>query len=353
MEINENSLNFKNTTPKRVEQKAEAFLNLADLEDNASMLNTQEIPTEKVEQPAPQAPAPTERELVRNSLNLGPSYLTALDIINSKADLRAFETDLPIMNISARVSPLTGREEQSLKSASSTVDKFLMELNKVLFKHISFDGRTFTNMDEFLGNIFPPDKNMLVWALMMSSYLSLPEMEGKCEKCSENFIIDMTPQDLIHDDSLPELWDKSVPASEYSEIQTTMNGYLTFEISLPSEKKRLIVTSLLESSQAKDNLKEKGNLFDSVNTLAYFIKSITVGEDENRVVLTDIGQDIIPFLKNLPPKITDAIRSDIDISVFDKYMPNFYLNAECKHCNHINQIKIDPEITFFRKTIHI
>jgi len=336
-----NKLNFDKQGPERVEQKAEAFLNLAD-----------ELPKQRlsVEQPSI---APTNQEHARSALNLGPSYLTALDTINKKADLHAFETDLPILKVPVAVGPLTGREEQTLKTSSVSTNKFLLEINKLLFTHSDFTGITFSNLDDFLENTFPPDKSMLVWALLTATYLKLPDMERNCTSCEQSYILESAPQDLIHPDSLPRVWDKPTSPNEYIEVQTAMGGFLTFEIGLPSEKTRIAITSVLAPSDTKENLKKNASLFGFVESLMYFTKSITVGEGGDRVVLTDPFQDIKPFLENLAPKIIDSIRSEIDVKIFDDYMPKFYLNATCTHCGVTEKVQTDPELSFFRKTILI
>ncbi len=335
------NLNFEKQGPDKVKEKAEAFLNLAD-----------ELPPAKLSVEQLQA-APTNQEHARSALNLGPSYLTALDSINKKADLRAFETDLPILKVQAAVGPLTGKEEQVLKTSSVSTNKFLMELNKLLYSHADFEGVKFSNFDDFLENMFPPDKSMLVWALLTSTYLKLPDMERKCSKCSQDYILESVPKDLIHNDSLPQVWDKGISPNEYTEVQTAMDGFLTFEIGLPSEKTRIKITSTLTPNDTKENIAKNANLFGFAESLMYFTKSITVGEGDNRTVLTDPFQDIKPFLENLAPKITDSIRSEIDIKIFDKYMPSFYLNAACTHCGNIEKVLTDPELSFFRKTILI
>jgi hypothetical protein len=86
-----------------------------------------------------------------------------------------------------------------------------------------------------------------------------------------------------------------------------------------------------------------------LDVLAFFTRSITVGEPGNQVVLTDLARDIYPFLKGLNPKIADAVRSNIDLGMFDEYMPKFYIEKECSSCGATMEINTDPELLFFRK----
>jgi len=287
-------------------------------------------------------------------LNMGPKYMTAIDNMLSIADVRSIETELPILKTSVEISPLTGQEEQALKSASVSPEGFLKKVDELLFGHSKFKDIEFKSYHEFLANLYPPDKSVMMWALLTASYMVLPTMEKKCGSCSKTFIIDGKPGDIIHEDSITKSWDKNIPPSEYTEAQTVLNGTLTFEIGMPSEKDKLIITKLIKPNQAKDNLESEGDILSYNNNLAFFSKAIAVeSPGTEKIVMTDTIGDIYPFLENLPPKITDAIKSGIDLSIFDDLMPKFYLNTKCDHCGHDESINVDPEISFFRKAISL
>ena len=357
------------------EKSAQAFVDMAADLSNAN--HYQEQPQKpksefRIEEPSP-SPSPevkepiktvnmnermqqsSNQEQAKSSLGLGPKYMDALNKIISIADIRSIETELPILNTKVEVSPLTGQEEQALKTASVSPEAFLKKINELLFNHTTFEKGQFTSYNEFLSNLYPPDKSILIWALMASTYLVLPTMEKKCDNCSKNYFIDASPADLLHPDSITKGWDKDLPISEYTEIQTVLDGFLGFEIGMPSERDRLVITKLINPEQAKNNIESTGGLLSYVDNLVFFTKVVIVGkaEDGDRDILTNTIQDIYPFLKNLPPKISDSIRNGIDLTVFDEYMPTFYIEAACDHCQTVEKIQVDPEISFFRKALSL
>ena len=345
----------------RAKQSAEAFAKLADelvdpeelakQAEAKSALNEQQNTIRKEPRPEPR-PA-TNREAVRSAAIQGPKYMDALENVLQVADIRSIETELPILRTKAEVSPLTGEEELALKTASVSPETFLKKLDEILFRHTTFTNFKFASYQEFLANLFPPDKSMLIWALMTASYLVLPTLEKVCENCGENYLIDSAPADMIHEDSIPKIWDKDLPPSEYTVVQSVLNGYLTFEIGMPSERDRLVITKLVNPAEAKENIERTGGLLSYADNLTFFTKAIVVGDGNERIVLTDVIQDIHPFLKNLPPKVADAVKNEVDVTVYDEYMPRFYLKTTCSHCGHKEEIDLDPEIAFFRKAVSV
>jgi len=343
---------------KRVQQTANAFADLADqlmdpeeLAKQAELKaqeNMSQVPPRREPRPEPRPASP--KETVRSMVQ-GPKYMDALQHVLEVADIRSIETELPILRTKAEIKPLTGEEEIALRSAAVSPETFLKKLDEILFKHTTFSNFEFASYQEFLSNLFPPDKSMLIWALMTASYLVLPTLEKECESCKQNYLIDANPADMLHQDSLPKVWDKELPPSEYREIQPVLDGYMIFELGMPSEKDRLVITKLVNPAEAKENLERTGGLLSYADNLSFFVKTIVVGDGPDRIVLTDVIQDIHPFLKQLPPKIADAVRNEVDVSVFDEYLPRFYLKTTCTHCGHKEEIDLDPEIAFFRKTV--
>jgi hypothetical protein len=322
----------------RQQSNANAFLEMAD----------------EIQQEAPE-PAPTQAEKakVKNALNIGPKYLEALDHVMEMVDIRAIEIELPILRRKVEVTPLTGKEEQVLRSASVSPENFLNKVNEIIYKHVKFmDGEHLTYA-EFLKNLFPPDKSILIWGLISASYLVLPTIEKQCEVCSENYIIEEQPDALFQEDTITNIWDKEESPDIYTEKQSVLNDYLTFEIGMPSELIRTNLIKLIAPENAKENLNKYGNILSFTDNIIFFTKAVIVGDDSDKIVLTNPIQDIYPFLKNLPPKAMDAIKSGIALDSFDKYMPSFYINASCSHCGASEKIYVDPEVAFFRKAVSL
>ncbi len=301
----------------------------------------------------PETPKPlNNKEQIQSGMPSGPKYMEALDSIMTLADIRAIEVELPILKTKVQVSPMTGQEEQALRTAAVSPESFLKKINELLYKHTSFESN-FVDFSDFLSKLFPPDKSMLIWALMSSTYMVLPTVDKECASCGKKYIIDSVPGDLIHGDTITEYWDKEQSPTDFTSTQSVLNGYINFEMAMPSEKDRVIITSMITPNQAKDNIEKTGSLLSFTDNLIFFTRSVAVGEENKRVVLTNAKQDIYPFLNNIPPKIKDAIHSGVDLTIFDKYMPKFYLESRCTNCQAKEKIDIDPEIAFFRKTISL
>jgi hypothetical protein len=108
---------------------------------------------------------------------------------------------------------------------------------------------------------------------------------------------------------------------------------------------------MIQPEQAKTNAAREGSLMSQIDALAFFTRSITVGEGQNKIVLVDIAKDVYPFLKGLSPKVADGIRAAIDLTMFDDYMPRFYIEHNCDHCGVGMTIETDPEMLYFRKCL--
>jgi hypothetical protein len=324
-----------------IQKNAEAFLNLAT-----------DLPPEEAQEPI--TPMEKKKTQSRAKINLGPKYLDALSQIESLNQTGAFEIQLPVSLDFLEITSMTGEEEQALKSASVSPETFLKKLNEVIYNHAALKKAGHLTFREFLSNMYPPDKSAAIFGMLVSSYAVLPTIEKKCESCGKSYVVEEAPENLIHDDTFKNIWDKELPPNEYTEIQSVFDGFIKFEIGMPSETDRLIITSIINPGDIADNVEKNDSVFDFGDTLVFFTKSIIVKDtDGQEIVLTDLTQDIYPFIKNLSPKMKDRIRADIDLSVFDKYLPDFYLNAECTHCHHQEKIEVDPELTFFRKTISV
>ena len=287
------------------------------------------------------------------SPKMGPKFLEALTSITDLADIHAVELELPLLRTKVEVTPLTGEEELALKTAAVTPESFLNKLDELIFKHSSFKGIEFENYLDFLENIYPPDKSMLVWGLLNATYMILPSMEITCNSCGENNIVEAAPAEMLHTDTIKNLWDNPLHPREYIAVQKLLDGKLVFSLSMPSERKRLEISKIITAADAKKNVQQNNNFANYMDNILFFIVSVAVGEGKDAIIMTDIIQDIKPFLKNLPPKISDVIKNELDLMIFDEYLPNFYITTKCKHCGAEEDISVDPELTFFRKSLSV
>jgi len=328
-------------------KNANAFLQMADEISNGEVFPESDEQEPKVDQ-VPKTPKPK-----KNTMNIGPKYLEALDHVTQVADIRSIEVHLPILGKKVEVKPLTGKEEQVLRTAAVSPESFLQKMDEIIYNHTVFKETQHQTYNEFLSALYPPDKSMILWALMSASYLVLPSMEKTCEVCNENYVVDSSPDELIHSDTLKGGWDKKLMPNEFSISTKVLGGYLTIETGLPSELNRLNISKGLTPETAKDNLNKRGNIMSYVDNLVFFTRSLTIGDGDDEIILDDIFQDVYPFLKNIPPKVIDAIKNEVDLEYFDKYMPYFYIKATCSHCGAVEKISVDPELAFFRKTLSL
>jgi len=284
-----------------------------------------------------------------------PLFAAALDQVNNLAKINSQETDLVLLREKAVVSPIVGDEDLALKTSNVTVSTFVKNFNKLLFEKTSFD-TPITNYEEFLKKLTPQDKTLLVYALALSSFKKLGTVGHVCKHCEEEFPADIVTEELWHDDSAPSAWDHDLSPFEYEDRQTFLDGNIEIYLKIPTEFDRIKLMDLLESKVDK-NMTDNGDIFGVVDTIAFFTSKIIIkgSSDNGKVIedtiLTDLNKDILPFLNNLPLKIKDILFEDIDLTVFDKYMPNLYQDVQCTRCHQPNVIPVNIETSFFRRAI--
>jgi len=285
---------------------------------------------------------------------LGPKYLDALSVMTGLANIRSIEVELPILKCKVEVTPLTSEEEMVLKSASVSPSTFLEKLDEIIYEHTVFHDNRVKNYGEFLEELYPPDKSFLIWALLNSSYLILPTMEATCKKCSTKYIVDSTPEELLHSDTISELWPHAAPPRDYIETEILFDNNMTFTLGMPSELVRVKALNLMKASEINSNVEENNDTFSYIDNLVVLTREIRIiKQSGEEIVLRDLEQDIYPFLRNLQPKVIDVIRNQLNLDLFEEYMPNFYLDTNCTKCKTKNEIQLNPEIAFFRKALFI
>lgn len=284
----------------------------------------------------------------------GPLFLKALDKINKIADLKSTTVELPLMKKEVTITPLDGKEELYLKTMSTSMDNFLNELNKIIYDHLAYtDGSPKEPYEEFLKKLFMPDKSIIIWALIVSTYNSIETFEFNCPQCKNKDDLYIEPIELAGEDSFPKTWDLEFAPEEYVEDKSFMDGQLQFKIGIVSELERIMIFKHIEIIQAKDNIEKQNSVIDDADTLIYMIKEVTIGKGKGKVILENQISDIYPFIKSLPIKVRDEIKDEINTKIFDDYLPKFYKNHVCSKCGHNQKIDFDMELEFFRKALSI
>jgi len=283
-----------------------------------------------------------------------PAFMDALDKVSQLAKINAQETDLVILREKVEITPLAGDEEQALKTGNITLTTFIKNFNKLLFSKLNLsEDSKLKDYETFLKKLTPQDKALIIYAFSLSSFNKLGTLGHICEHCDEEYPVDVIPEELWHDDSAPEPWDKKEDPFEYVETQHFLDGALQIDFKLPTEFDRIKLMDMLEN-QVKNNLDSTGNTFSVLDTIAFFCASIRIIDAENGKVsqeLTDLTKEIFPFLHNLPAKVKDGIYETVDLEIFDKYMPKLYQVSKCNRCHKTNNVKINIETEFFRKSV--
>jgi len=274
-----------------------------------------------------------------------PNYMDALNQLEQHKEINSQEVSLVILKDKAILDPITGEDEMHLKSGNFTLSTFIKKFNEVLFEKTKFAKTKIKDFPEFLSKLTPQDKSLLVYALSLSSFDNLGTIGTVCEHCEEKTPVDIKPAELWHSDSAPKIWDLSKDPFAYKNIQTFLDGNLEFEITLPTEDYRLKIMDIMDK---RNELKDGS--FGIIESISFLTTKITVKGKEDKV-LTDLESEILPFLQNLPLKIKDIVLAEVDLTIFDKYMPNFYQEAPCTKCHKINKVSVNIESTFFRKSL--
>jgi len=279
---------------------------------------------------------------------------TAIDSLIGQLDIYTQETDLVMLREKVEVSPLTGNEELLIKTKNVTLNTFIKNFNELLYSKCKFSKKSkVKSYETFLKYLTPHDKALLIYALSLSTFDNLGTIGHVCEHCEEKFPVDIKSEELWHDDSAPEIWDHSESPFEYIDRQSVLNSHLTFNLKIPNEADRLKLMDFLEG-KIEQNMDERQNAFSLIETVSFLTSSIIISgseKDPEDKVLEDLETEILPFLKNLPLKIKDAVLSELDLNVFDKYMPKLYQTSVCTRCHKLNNIPVNIETSFFRKSL--
>lgn len=293
-------------------------------------------------------------EMLENTTANRPAFMDALDKVSALANINAQETDLVIVREKVEVMPLAGDEEQALKTGNVTLGKFIKNFNQLLFSKLKLqDDTQFKDYETFLKLLTPQDKALLIYAFSLSSFKKLGTLGKVCDHCEQEFPVDIIPEELWHDDSAPKAWKHKGSPFDYRVPQVFLDGALEVYFKLPTEFDRIQLMDMLES-KIKDNIETSGQTFSVLDTIAFFTDKIVVVDGEGKgknTELTDLVEEIFPFLHNLPAKIKDDVYETVDLEIFDEHMPNLYQEARCTRCHKPNQVQVNIETEFFRKAV--
>ena len=180
--------------------------------------------------------------------------------------------------------------------------------------------------------------------------------EIACPKCGKSDTYAFSPEQLVHPDTYPKVWDKEEDARHYEVTNELVPGvFITY--GMPYEGLKLEVLSSNSSEDMRNNLEKHKDVLNLVDFMALYIRKMVIkSEGSEDIVMTDMKEDILPTVKNMPLDLQVKLIDDSTIDVFTEYNPYYYINIDCGNpaCNHkFKWDDIKPENDFFRKALSL
>ena len=280
----------------------------------------------------------------------------ALNVLSKLSGARKTEIYLPILKTRVIMSPFSGAEDlylQTLKVSGSTFHRYTDEM---LYQQAEFLDLGFSSFDDFLNNITPIDKSVMFVGLLQATFNELPEKIIACPKCGKSDTYAFSPEQLVHPDTYPKVWDKEEDARHYEVTNELVPGvFITY--GMPYEGLKLEVLSSNSSEDMRNNLEKHKDVLNLVDFMALYIRKMVIkSEGSEDIVMTNMKEDILPTVKNMPLDLQVKLIDDSTIDVFTEYNPYYYINIDCGNpaCNHkFKWDDIKPENDFFRKALSL
>ncbi len=279
----------------------------------------------------------------------------ALNVLSMLSSARKTEVYLPILKIKCIMTPFVGAEDLYLQTLKISGAMFHRYVDELVYNHAEFINVTFESFDDFLDNISPIDKQVMMTGLLQATFNELPEKIITCPKCGKPDTYSFSPDHMIHADSYPKVWDKEVDARHYEVTGELIPG-VTITYGMPYEKSKLDVLTTVSSAAMRDNLEKHKDVLNLIDFMALYIRKMVIVNGDSTIVLTDLVEDILPTIKNMPLDLQVKLIDDETINVFTEYNPYYYFDITCGHpgCGHtFKWDDIKPENDFFRKALSL
>lgn len=292
-------------------------------------------------------------ELNKDATPAVPSYLTALNALDSLCQWRETEVELPMLKIKALMKPIKGLEELRIKGLKASGEVFIRTFNEILYSHADFQGKVkFKDINDFMAHLGSADKSMMVYGLLFATYPELGDREFECPHCKEKQLHSVRPDELIHEDSIPMKWEKKGVFTDFRDEIEVMPGF-KIKIGFQTEQDSIQVLSITPDKELKANAEEFNSLFDTLKLLIMFIKEVTIDTATGPIVMKDLIKEIYPFimgLKNIMI-LENLVNKLTEYEGISKYQPIFYAKKKCTNVNCGKEFKwmVNPEFEFFRK----
>jgi len=299
-----------------------------------------------------------------------PTVIKQQEILNKKAEpladifnalgilagTRSIEIDLPVLKVSCIVKPVNGSEELRLRTMKASGAAFIRSFNKVIYEHTTFKGMDFEDFEDFQNHLTPPDKAMLVYALLDATFAKLPEKIITCPSCGNTDTYEFEPHSMVHSDTISKIWDKKLDHKDYQVVSEIVPGF-TIHYHMPDESTRIKIIQEKENQEMREELENTNEVLSQMELFSLYVKQLDIVVDGKVKELTDIVGEILPVLINMPMELKTKLLNDETIKEFIEYSPKFYFNIPCTApaCT-LGEFKwddISPEQDFFLKALSV
>ena len=298
-------------------------------------------------------------------VNKQPAYMDALSALNKLAGVNETEIRLTMLNVSAKVKPISGTDDLLQKTVRSSGIEFIRGFNRLIYNNTTFVGIDFESFEDFENNITPPDKRALIYALLAATYTTLPEKRITCPHCQERGDYHLKPSDMLQEDTFKKPWDIKEKECEYQDyrVDSEIIPGVVISYGMPSETDKLNLIRNKNDNELRKNIEDGNSLLNNMDIIALYIKSIFIKgktKKDNITITSDQIEDGVSVIQQtingMPADIQIKIIEDEKIGEFMDYNPDFYMKLICRNdnCNKsFNWFDINPETDFFRKSLSI
>lgn len=285
-----------------------------------------------------------------------PQAMQAISALQVLAGTRSVEIELPILKTTVTVTPINGSEDLRLRTMRSSGATFIKAFNTLLFEHSTFKDIKFSGLHDFQAHLTPPDKAMLVYALLAATFSKLPEKVITCPACKQTHNYSFAPNAMLQADTITRTWDMSEDFTDYLIESEIVPGFKVF-YSMPTEMDRLAILEAKSNSEMRDSVDTDNDVLSAIELFCIYIKKIEIKNGDETITLTDKLFDVIPTIKGMPLDLQTTLLDDLSVAPLVEFNPNFYLKIYCqnKDCGkpEFTWSNVNPEQDFFRKALSV
>jgi len=277
--------------------------------------------------------------MTEQKINILPDYMTALNAVDQFLTLNNRELILPMLRTSVIASPITNIEDLQIKSFSGSTKNFFITVDKILFKHIEFvDEKIRPNtFEEFLNILTSDDKNTMLYGVLSASFDTLDKRSMLCQNCNEEIIFDVKLDEMVHEDTFKNQWNKPVSVIDWREtLDIFGNGQLKITVKYMVESDILKMYEGNSNSKIKKLLEETGKPYSQSELTAATIDKIEIKQANDELLILDNYDSIYNFYTKAPIQLQKKIIEKIDTIELEDTMPVFYQEVQCPKCTTNN-----------------